>query len=43
VLDDTTVFDDGAIDTLVGDGGMDCFWIGIHDKVKDRAPGELVN
>jgi Ca2+-binding RTX toxin-like protein len=43
VLDDTTVFDDGAIDILVGDGGMDWFLFGQRDKVKDRAPGELVN
>ncbi len=43
VLDDTTVFDDGAIDTLVGSGGMDWFLFGRKDKVKDRAAGELMN
>jgi RTX calcium-binding nonapeptide repeat (4 copies) len=43
VLDDTTVFDDGAVDLLVGDGGRDWFWAGINDKIKDRKSNEQVN
>jgi len=43
VFDDTTVIDDGAADTLIGDGGLDWFWIGTGDKIKDRAKNEIVN
>src|SRR5262245_9374047 len=43
VFDDTTVFDDGAADNLVGDGGLDWFFVGLGDKIKDRAPSEFVN
>jgi Ca2+-binding RTX toxin-like protein len=43
VFDDTTVFDDGAVDNLIGDGGLDWFLVGLGDKIKDRAPSELVN
>jgi Ca2+-binding RTX toxin-like protein len=43
VFDDTTVFDDGARDTLYGAGGRDWFWAGSNDKLKDRARNEIVN
>ena len=43
VLDDTTVFDDGVIDTLIGDGGLDWFWRGTNDRIKDRGRNERVN
>jgi uncharacterized repeat protein (TIGR01451 family) len=43
VLDDTTVFDDGVRDTLIGSAGLDWFWIGSHDRIKDRARNEQVN
>ncbi len=43
VFDDTTVIDDGVVDTLVGDGGLDWFWIGVGDKIKDRGKNEIVN
>src|SRR5207248_11686504 len=42
-LDDTTVFDDGVADLLIGDGGRDWFWVGVKDKIKDRAKNEQVN
>jgi Ca2+-binding RTX toxin-like protein len=42
-LDDSTVFDDGAVDTLIGDRGRDWFWVGVGDKIKDRAKNEIVN
>src|SRR5207302_7584118 len=43
VFDDTTVFDDGVIDTLIGGGGQDWFWAGANDRIKDRAKNEIVN
>ena len=43
VLNDTTVFDDGRVDTLWGHGGQDWFLIGVGDRIKDRARNELVN
>ena len=43
VFDDTTVFDDGVADLLVGDGGRDWFWIGVKDKIQGRASNEIVN
>jgi uncharacterized repeat protein (TIGR01451 family) len=43
VLDDTTVFDDGVRDTLIGSAGLDWFWIGLNDKIKDRKANEQVN
>jgi Ca2+-binding RTX toxin-like protein len=42
-LDDTTVSDDGASDTLFGGGGQDWFLFGTGDKVRDRARNERVN
>ncbi len=43
VLDDTTVFDDGVRDTLIGSAGLDWFWIGVNDRIKDRKANEQVN
>ncbi len=43
VFDDTTVFDDGARDTLYGEAGLDWFWIGTGDRLKDRTSNEQVN
>jgi Ca2+-binding RTX toxin-like protein len=43
VLDGATVFDDGLIDTLRGDGSLDWFLFGPGDKLKDKAGNELVN
>jgi Ca2+-binding RTX toxin-like protein len=42
-LDEATVIDDGLIDTLWGNGGLDWFLFGSGDKVKDKTAGELVN
>jgi hypothetical protein len=42
VLNDTTVFDDGAVDTLTGDAGRDWFFAGKRDKIKDLRANELV-
>ncbi len=43
VLDDTTVLDDAVRDTLTGSAGLDWFWIGTNDSIKDKASGEIVN
>jgi hypothetical protein len=43
VLDSSTVFDDFRNDVLTGHGGQDWFFIGVGDKIKDRARNELVN
>lgn len=43
VFDNTTVFDDGVSDILVGASGRDWFWIGVKDKIKDLAKNEFVN
>ena len=43
VFNNTTVFDDGAVDTLIGDGGLDWFWIGTNDKMMNRTKNEIVN
>jgi uncharacterized repeat protein (TIGR01451 family) len=43
VFDDTTVVDDGARDTLYGEAGLDWFWVGTNDRLKDRASKEQVN
>ena len=43
VLNATTVTDDGAKDTLYGDGSLDWFLFGVGDKLKDKATNELVN
>jgi hypothetical protein len=43
VFDDTTVFDDGIADLLVGDGGRDWYWTGIKDKIQGRISNEIVN
>lgn len=42
-LDSTTVLDDGAVDTLWGQGGQDWFLVGVRDRIRDRSAGELVN
>jgi Ca2+-binding RTX toxin-like protein len=42
-LDDATVIDDGASDTLWGNGGLDWFLIGAGDKIRDRSRNERVN
>jgi len=38
-----SIFDDGAIDTLWGQGGLDWFLFSPGDRVKDKAASELVN
>jgi Ca2+-binding RTX toxin-like protein len=38
-----SIFDDGAIDTLWGQGGLDWFLFSPGDRLKDRSAGELVN
>jgi Ca2+-binding RTX toxin-like protein len=43
VFDDTTVFDDGIADLLVGDGGRDWYWIGVKDRIQGKAANEVVN
>jgi uncharacterized protein (TIGR03118 family) len=42
-LDVTTVPDDGVIDILRGNGGLDWFLAGAADELPDRAPTEEVN
>jgi uncharacterized protein (TIGR03118 family) len=42
-LDATTVGDDGVIDVLRGNPGLDWFFVGTADKLPDRAPTEDVN
>jgi Ca2+-binding RTX toxin-like protein len=42
-LDSGTVADDGASDTLWGNGSLDWFLFGVGDKLKDKAINELVN
>src|SRR5205823_5539454 len=42
-FNDATVFDDGVADLLVGAGGRDWFWVGVNDRIKDRAGNEQVN
>jgi Ca2+-binding RTX toxin-like protein len=41
-LDSGTVFDDGAVDQLFGDGGSDLFIVGNRDKVRDRTRNDSV-
>lgn len=43
LLTSTTVFDDGAADSLTGGSGMDWFWVGLGDTVHGRRNGEVVN
>jgi uncharacterized protein (TIGR03118 family) len=43
ILDSTTVFDDGAVDTLRGNQDLDWFFAGSNDKLPDRQPAEQVN
>ncbi len=43
IFDDTTVFDDGLADLLVGDGGRDWYWAGVKDKIQGKASNEIVN
>jgi len=42
-LDATTVLDDGAVDILRGNRGLDWFFAGAADELPDRAPTEEVN
>jgi uncharacterized protein (TIGR03118 family) len=42
-LDSTTVFDDGVIDTLRGNKGLDWFFAGPNDRLPDRQPTEETN
>ena len=42
-LNSTTVHDDGFVDTLTGNAGMDWFWDGSNDKITDLQSGEQVN
>lgn len=42
-LDSATVFDDGDVDTLQGNQGLDWFLRGPGDKLPDRKPTEQVN
>jgi uncharacterized protein (TIGR03118 family) len=42
-LDSTTVFDDGAVDTLRGNKGLDWFFAGPNDTLPDRHPAEEMN
>jgi uncharacterized protein (TIGR03118 family) len=42
-LDSTTVFDDGAPDTLRGNKGLDWFFAGPNDMLPDMQPTEEVN
>ena len=42
-LDSTTVFDDGAVDTLHGHQGIDWFFAGPNDRLPDRQPAEELN
>ncbi len=42
-LDSTTVLDDGAVDTLRGNQGLDWFFAGPDDALPDRTAAEQVN
>jgi uncharacterized protein (TIGR03118 family) len=42
-LDTTTVVDDGAVDTLFGNQGLDWFFTGLGDQLPDRLSAEQVN
>ncbi len=42
-LDSTTVSDDGAVDTLRGNQGLDWFFVGPNDVLPDIQPTEQVN
>jgi Ca2+-binding RTX toxin-like protein len=42
-LKSTTVHDDGVVDTLTGNAGLDWFFAGSNDKITDLQPGEQVN
>jgi uncharacterized protein (TIGR03118 family) len=42
-LDPTTVLDDGVHDSLGGGLGLDWFFAGSNDELRNRAPGEEVN
>ena len=42
-LDATTVLDDGAVDTLHGNQGLDWFFSGLGDQLPDRVAAEQVN
>lgn len=43
VLNSATTIDDRVKDTLYGNAGLDWFWIGIKDIIKDRKNNETVN
>jgi hypothetical protein len=42
-LNSTTVHDDGVMDTLTGNAGLDWFFAGAGDKITDLQSGEQVN
>jgi uncharacterized protein (TIGR03118 family) len=42
-LDATTVLDDGAVDILLGNQGLDWFFTGVGDQFPDRLPAERVD
>jgi Ca2+-binding RTX toxin-like protein len=42
-FDATTVFDDGAVDILHGNQGLDWFFAGLDDQLPDRFSAEQVN
>jgi uncharacterized protein (TIGR03118 family) len=42
-LDSTTVLDDGAVDVVLGNRGLDWFLASATDELPDRAPTEEVN
>jgi RTX calcium-binding nonapeptide repeat (4 copies) len=42
-LDSTTVIDDGVVDTLRGNKGLDWFFAGPNDRLRDRQPTEEMN
>jgi autotransporter-associated beta strand protein len=43
LLNSSTVVDDNAADTLWGGGGMDWFFAGLGDEIKDQHAGELID
>jgi Ca2+-binding RTX toxin-like protein len=42
-LDDSTVIDDGAADSLWGNSGQDWFLSGSGDRARDKSRSELIN
>jgi hypothetical protein len=42
ILNTTTVHDNGMVDTLIGGAGMDWFFQGMMDVLKNQTSGEIV-